>query len=403
MRSLLLLFALWVGLCGPATLQANTLIGLGLQSEAESDSLILEFADEVAEDPIVNFELSNLSLRFPETAIAAGVEEMLRPAENPMIRAVRVSESEGSTLVDVLLKPSSSELPTPEITISEQRLTLDLKHPKFLSANPSANTEGLAQELGQRVRTSDPFLTTFSQEATSGFPSTTTPLSNLPEDDWVSTMLTMVLALLFILVLIYLLAWAYNRFLATRFRSLQGGKVQIRVVSSYHLAPKQKVVVLDINGQLFACGMTPGAINLLSVLRDEKDQSFLTQAPQKAPTVERSKAEFFKALEVARKQSQTISSLQSPAPGTPAELETTAPPPEPVSQAAPEQPTSAEPPSVPAPQPKVPKPVAAEALKTPVRSPLKETVAANTEAAGSTKDDATEKFLDRFRSLKPIR
>ena len=116
------------------------------------------------------------------------------------------------------------------------------------------------------------------------------------------------IGLLFILLLIFLLAWLYNRFLAGRFPAFRG-KTQIRLVSTFHVAPRQKVVVLEINGQQFACGVTPTAISLISAIPSG-------QAPPTAETgglgadaskTDRSRRDFLKALDTARRQSQEIS------------------------------------------------------------------------------------------------
>ena len=97
------------------------------------------------------------------------------------------------------------------------------------------------------------------------------PISN---EDWTVTMLTVFLSLLFVLLLIYLIAYLYNRFFSGRFPSIQGA-IRIKQVSSFHVGPKQKVIILDMNNRKFACGVTPSSINLITELEDENDQSFL--------------------------------------------------------------------------------------------------------------------------------
>ncbi len=376
---LLVLLVSWL----PAFGVANTLTRMELRTDSLQDQLVLEFSNEVIEDPIINFDLSNLSLRFAQTRVGEGVPDMTRPEQHPLIRAIRVSPSNDSTLVDIILKTSSSNLPTPEITIASKSLTLVLARPQGVPTEPTPEVDGLTQALDERIRSGDPFLSTFTREDG-------TVANNAPEvitdDNWTSTLLMMVLALLFILFLIYLLAWSYNKFLSTRFRSPQN-RVQIKVASTYHLAPKQKVVVLDMNGQLFACGITPTSINLISVLQDENDQSFLKPAQQEAepPSLEKSKAEFLKALEAARKHTQALATEAAPPVATPD------------APAAAQAPAAPEPPARPA------EPASASpGFKTPVQPPVQEAVLATAEEAPA-KSDAAEKFLDRFRTLKPIR
>ena len=97
------------------------------------------------------------------------------------------------------------------------------------------------------------------------------PIAN---EDWTVTMLTLVLSLLFVLLLIYLFAYLYYSFFSGRFPSIQG-TIRIKQVSSFHVGPKQKVIILDMNNRKFACGVTASSINLIAELEDETDQSFL--------------------------------------------------------------------------------------------------------------------------------
>jgi flagellar biosynthetic protein FliO len=140
-----------------------------------------------------------------------------------------------------------------------------------------------------------------------------------PDRDWVATMVTLVLSLLLVLLMIYLLAMLYNRFLSGHFPALKSGQ-KIKVVSTYHIAPKQKVTVIQINEQFFACGVTPTSINLISELNDSGDQSFLAgiteQTPAEEIDIDRSRAEFMKALEKARKQARSIDSEMESKDGT---------------------------------------------------------------------------------------
>ena len=121
----------------------------------------------------------------------------------------------------------------------------------------------------------------------------------MPAQDWVETILTLVFALLFVLLLIYLIAYIYNRFFSGKFSALQGN-IRIRQISSYHVGPKQKIVVFDMNGRLFACGVTATSINLIAELNDEADQEFLYTAKTDERTneinMEHMEADFLKNL-----------------------------------------------------------------------------------------------------------
>ena len=79
-------------------------------------------------------------------------------------------------------------------------------------------------------------------------------------------------------------------------------------------------MVIQINEQFFACGVTPTSINLISELKDSGDQSFLAgiteQTPAEEIDIDRSRAEFMKALEKAREQARSIDSEMESKDGT---------------------------------------------------------------------------------------
>ena len=107
----------------------------------------------------------------------------------------------------------------------------------------SSSTNVLTKEIENRVKNDQSFPSTFSKESKDEQPSFLADgLLPTPEQDWGSTMLTLVLSLLFVLFLIYLIAFIYKRFFSSRFPSMQGN-VSIRQVSSHHVGPKQKIIV----------------------------------------------------------------------------------------------------------------------------------------------------------------
>ena len=134
----------------------------------------------------------------------------------------------------------------------------------------------------------------------------------MPEQDWVETIMTLVFALLFVLLLIYLIAYIYNRFFSGRFSAMQGN-IRIRQISSYHVGPKQKIVVFDINGRLFACGVTATSINLIAELHDEADKEFLYTAKTDEKTneikMDHMEADFLKTLEQETKRNNSEDTL----------------------------------------------------------------------------------------------
>ena len=101
------------------------------------------------------------------------------------------------------------------------------------------------------------------------------------DENWIGTLLTMVVALALVLGLLYALVWAYNRFLAGRVAG-RSGAYPIRHLGSYAVGPRQRIVVLDINGEVVACGVTPQHISFLARLGQTR-QAVQRRAASAAP------------------------------------------------------------------------------------------------------------------------
>jgi flagellar protein FliO/FliZ len=98
-------------------------------------------------------------------------------------------------------------------------------------------------------------------------PIATPPIAPSDPDVWMifiktAGMLSLVVALL--LVVLYLV----RRYSLQGGRSLSG-KNPIRMIASYHLAPREKVVLIDVSGERILLGVTPQTINALAILNRE--------------------------------------------------------------------------------------------------------------------------------------
>lgn len=83
--------------------------------------------------------------------------------------------------------------------------------------------------------------------------------------DWLPTLITLALSLTVMVAVLYGALYLYNRFFARRLG--RGANSQaIRQLASFHLGPKQRIVVLDINGEYIACGITATQISFLTRL-----------------------------------------------------------------------------------------------------------------------------------------
>jgi flagellar biosynthetic protein FliO len=93
----------------------------------------------------------------------------------------------------------------------------------------------------------------------------------------------MLLALFLILLFFYLLLWVYNRFFLRRFRFKQG-RYTIKISSSHHLNPKQKIMIIEVNDTAYACGVTPSQISVIAKVSDTSITDFLSRLDLSSPS-----------------------------------------------------------------------------------------------------------------------
>ena len=247
-----------------------------VNSNDESKHVRLEFDGEFTGEPLINFESGSISFRFDSVRTSPTLPSLIDTKSHSFIKAVRAVQVPETDVVhlDILLKSSGYKSEYPVITRSGNNIYLGLNG-NLVSMPPLSSTEILTKEAEERVNNDQSLSSNFSANSTDD-----AALSNannflpIATEDWTVTMLTLVLSLLFVLLLIYLIAYLYNRFFSGRFPSIQGA-IRIKQVSSFHVGPKQKVIIFDMNNRKFACGVTPSTINLIAELEDETDQSFL--------------------------------------------------------------------------------------------------------------------------------
>ena len=247
-----------------------------VNSNDESKHVRLEFDGEFTGEPLINFESGSISFRFDSVRTSPTLPSLIDTKSHSFIKAVRAVQVPETDVVhlDILLKSSGYKSEYPVITRSGNNIYLGLNG-NLASMPPLSSTEILTKEAEERVNNDQSLSSNFFANLTDDVAlSNANDFLPIATEDWTVTMLTLVLSLLFVLLLIYLIAYLYNRFFSGRFPSIQGA-IRIKQVSSFHVGPKQKVIIFDMNNRKFACGVTPSTINLIAELEDETDQSFL--------------------------------------------------------------------------------------------------------------------------------
>lgn len=301
-----------------------TLQEIKLASLSQAEQISLQFDGAYPDEPIVNFEPGALSVRLVGTKMADGLGTEFNPPNESLIRNVLVSQPARAEFVqvDILFNSSRMALGNPGVWREGNRMFLDLQFLNLVDTQTNARAPSitLTDEVGERVRQADPFPSTFSRAIPDPPAEAMVELdkipvqvaaemeldSAIPDQDWSSTLISLLIALFLILALIYGLAWAYGRFLSGKFPMLEN-KVNTRQVSVFHLGPKQKVIVLEIRKQLFACGVTPQSINLLAKLDNERDQTYLNALDLDGGhvNIDHARLDFLKTLDKARQRTNS--------------------------------------------------------------------------------------------------
>lgn len=84
------------------------------------------------------------------------------------------------------------------------------------------------------------------------------------EPDLINTGLKTIAMLFIVLGVLVLALYLMKKIMSPKKRG--NGELNIKVVSSLHLSPKEKIEVIDISGERIVLGIAPGSINYLTKL-----------------------------------------------------------------------------------------------------------------------------------------
>jgi len=91
------------------------------------------------------------------------------------------------------------------------------------------------------------------------------------EPDLINTGLKTVSMLFIVLGVLVLVLYIMKKFMSPKGKG--NGELIIKVVSSLHLSPKERVEVIEISGERIVVGITPGNINFLTKLSRYKERN----------------------------------------------------------------------------------------------------------------------------------
>ncbi len=291
---------------------SNTLQDIQVTSAEQYERIELFFEKNLTTAPIIDFEQGLVFLRLPSVSMETPIRQFDFP-KSKLIRTIRTRKNAHSTSLEIVFHSRNLSLRRSlDVKTVGQRLLIDLNRQMIaILPEESVAENNISSEIEQRLRESDSFSSPIPQDsqAALALADKEPALVTLPEEDWLMTLLTFILSLFLIFSVLILLLYLYKKLLSGRFPAIQG-KFKIQTVSTFHISPRQKILVLEVNRQYFACAVTANNITFLAEVRDKQDQSFLGNITLNDDEIElnadHSRAEFLKTLESARQKAQKI-------------------------------------------------------------------------------------------------
>lgn len=211
--------------------------------------LALNFMGIGSKEPVRNFRISDSRLlkeiKLVQNRYSTTVTFTLRDKKGSLKN--RLVFTHDGNLLRMAIQPRALALATaPAGGVSDQELLRQME--QVIAGRESQVTAQAAPAIGETSTEQDP-----------------EPLGSFRGISWMSTLVPMVLALAAITGALYGLVYLYGRFFAGRRIGAASGH-SIKLVASHHIGPKQRVVVIEINGEQLACGVTPNQITFLARL-----------------------------------------------------------------------------------------------------------------------------------------
>jgi flagellar protein FliO/FliZ len=91
------------------------------------------------------------------------------------------------------------------------------------------------------------------------------------EPELINTGLKTIAMLFIVLGVLILVLYIMKKFMSPKNKGK--GELIVKVVSSLHLSPKERIDVIEISGERIVVGITPGSINFLTKLSPYKEGS----------------------------------------------------------------------------------------------------------------------------------
>lgn len=233
----------------------------------KGESVEFVFSQPYQGTPAQEHKSGRFTLNFSGTGSAKPVRT-LRPKAESLFQEVKIVQNRYSTSVSFVMRDNKAHLEN-RLAFDPQAKTLRMQvdapaSPAAPSPQLKQSQEMLAGEMKQRIAGAPEPATAPAGASRPGSDGSLT-FGGMSGSQFFISLATMVIALVVIVGGLYGLLFLYNRFFANRLRSLTGNQA-IKQLASFHIGPRQRIVVLNINGEIVACGVTPGQISYLTHL-----------------------------------------------------------------------------------------------------------------------------------------
>lgn len=228
----------------------------------KGESVEFVFSKPYQGNPRAEYKPGAFTLNFSGTG-SPKPARTLRPKAQSLYREVRIVQNRYSTSVSFLLKDPKAKLEnrlafTPNRNILRMVVNEQTTPPALSPQGREARD--VLRQVDQRIGAAQTEAPAAAEAEGTGL-----ALGGMTGGEFFYSIVKMVLALLVIIAGLYAILYLYNRLFGRRLRKFTGTHT-IKQLASFHIGPRQRVIVLDINGEIVACGVTPNQISYLTHL-----------------------------------------------------------------------------------------------------------------------------------------
>ncbi len=262
MQRLITVALIFLVLCSPAVYavasSSNTISEIKISSNTTQEQIQLDFSSEFKESISTDFESGFVQITFPNTVFSPSLAYL--KVNDRFIQNISLVKASGSSIVEIhFADPGFDAIGMIKEKAEGTRVTVLINKSAKFEIEETDKESTLHSEIRNQPDQQSPLL---NSDSFSG-------------GDMTTNIVKMLVALFLLLLFFYFLLWIYNRFFMTRFK-FNKGQYNIKVSSTCHISPKQKIIVLEVNDAAYACGVTANSISVISKVSADSFSDYLS-------------------------------------------------------------------------------------------------------------------------------